>query len=266
MVPKAGPVLDYRGSAPDGVVGESVSRVEGTVAQIESVGSDQAPGLVREFEPETCEQPLTYERVTEADTAAWDEAERFVYSVYVEVGFAEVSPRQWVEEIERFRHGSTLTVARDPQTPSRDIVGSVRTIFGPYADLPIGQFRTSSPPPTGVFCEISSLAVRRDVRGLGVVNDLHRAAVHHAMESSAEGFCVLVEPWSMDFFRNVYGVPLVQAAPARHYMGSLTVPAFVTFESMLQHFLEERPGMYRWVTRGLAPDVFEAYDVPILLD
>ena len=250
--------------AASALPGEGVSRGEDTLAQIESLGAGRsaAAAPVRDLQPDACETPITLEVVTEADPAAWDEAERFVYSVFRDAGFCQPSARSWVEETDDFRADSTLHVAR----AGTEIVGCVRTMLGSYTELPIGQFPHSVGVPDGLLCEFGSLAVHTGVRGLGVVNELHRAAVQWAVRQRAVGFCMLVEPWSVEFFRDAYGVPLVQTSGARDYMGSLTVAAVVTFRALFDNLLDSRPGMYRWATETLTPDDFEAYAIPILLD
>lgn len=214
------------------------------------------------FHPEAPELPITLTVVDNPHTREWDEAERFVYRVFREAGFCEISQREWVEEIDRYRPSSALHVAH---TEDGSVVGCVRTMLGTYHELPIGQFRPSAPVPAGTLCEIGSLAVDISIRGLGVVNELHRAALQWALRHGAVGFCMLVEPWSVDFFRDVYGVPLIESAPARHYMGSLTVPATATFESLWATLIDHKPGMLAWSTEGLTPTERVNLGVPILL-
>lgn len=205
---------------------------------------------------------MTLSVLTDRSSYEWDQAEQFVYRVFREAGFCEVSPREWVEEVDTYRAASTLHVAHDQ---SGQIIGCVRTILGRYDTLPIGQFRASSEVPGGTLCEIGSLAVDMSIRGLGVVNELHRAALQWALLNDAIGFCMLVEPWSIDFFRDVYGVPLVESAAPREYMGSLTVPATVTFKALWSSLIRAKPGMLEWATAGITIEDRLRHDVPILL-
>ena len=214
------------------------------------------------FRPEPCDPALTLCLVDELDLERWDQAERFIYDVFRVSEFCEESPRGWVEEIDRYRHGSTLHVISDPARP----VGAVRTIPGTYDELPIGKFPATVPVTAGPLVEIGSLAVRATLRGLGVANELHRSAVRFALLTGAEGFCMLVKPWAIDFYRDVYGVPLRQSAEARHYMGSLTVPAVAMLDEMVDNLVRTRPGVYRWFTEDLPAEVFAERDLPVLLD
>jgi hypothetical protein len=76
---------------------------------------------------------------------------------------------------------------------------------------------------------------------------------------------MLVEPWSIDFFRDVYGLPLVQTAPAQDYMGSLTVPAIADMATTLHTLVAEMPALYEWLVEGLEPELWSRGDLPILL-
>ena len=213
------------------------------------------------FRPEPCDPALGLALVTEGDRAAWDDAERFVYDVFRVSGFCEESPRGWVEEIAPYRAGSTLHVIRDGVRP----VGVARTMPGTYDQLPIGKFPAERPVTSGPLVEIGSLAVRATLRGLGVANELHRSAVRWALVNGAEGFCMLVEPWAIDFYRDVYGVPLRESAAPRHYMGSLTVPAVAMLDEMVDQLVRTRPGVYRWFTEGLPPEVWADRNLPVVL-
>ncbi|MFM7064125.1 MAG: GNAT family N-acetyltransferase [Actinomycetes bacterium] len=228
--------------------------------------SDGGPTVVDEaaaaFRPEPCDPALSLRLVDELDLERWDEAERFIYDVFRVSEFCEESSRGWVEEIDRYRHGSTLHVISDPARP----VGVVRTIPGTYDQLPIGAFPATVPLTAGPLVEIGSLAVRATLRGLGVANELHRSAVRCALLTGAEGFCMLVEPWAIDFYRDVDGVPRRQPAEARHYMGSLTVPAVAMLDEMVDNLVRTRRGVYQWFTEGLPVEVFTERGLPLVLD
>ncbi|MFM7070014.1 MAG: hypothetical protein ACKOYM_11220, partial [Actinomycetes bacterium] len=169
-------------SAPGG--GE---RTSGEIALVDEAA--------RAFRPEPCDPALHLRLIDESDQPAWDEAERFIYDVFRVSDFCDESPRGWVEEIDRYRSGSTLHVIADSQRP----VGAVRTMRGTYDSLPIGSFPAEVPITAGPLVEIGSLAVRATLRGLGVANELHRSAVRFTLLTGAEGFCMLVEPWAIDF-------------------------------------------------------------------
>lgn len=237
----------------------------GTPLAPTSVGEptvDPTVDVKRAFRPEACDDSLVLQITRDEESDLWDAAERFVYEEYRVARFAEESPRGWVEAAEPYRHGSTLHVMLDGDR----VVGVIRTMFGTYDELPIGQFGRSIEVPQGRLAEVGSLAVSRDLRGLGIANELHRSAVQQAVETRCEAFCMLVEPWSFEFFRDVYGAPLVQSAPAREYMGSETVPAITDVAEMLLTWARNRPGMYRWFTEGIHPSVWETGELAVLLD
>lgn len=217
----------------------------------------------REFRPEPCDQAISLRVISEADTAEWDRAERFVYRIYRDAGFCGESSRQWVEESEPYRAGSRLHVVVHPEDD--EIVGVIRTFVGTYESLPIGQFPATIPVPDDTLIEIGSLAVSSSMRGLGVANELHRSAVQESLRQGVPAFCMLVEPWSIDFYRDVYGLPLVETAPAREYMGSLTVPAIADLAELVRILVDEMPALYQWMVEGLEPELWSRGNLPILL-
>lgn len=232
-------------------------RTPGTTPVVIADDADAAAS----FRPERCDAGLVRSLVDQSDSIMWDQAERFIYDVFRVSGFCGESSRGWVEEIDPYRQPSSLHVISDANRP----VGVVRTIPGAYHQLPIGSFEPTSEVTSGMLVEIGSLAVRASLRGLGVANELHRSAVQWALLNGAEGFCMLVEPWAIDFYRDVYGVPLRQCAEARHYMGSLTVPAIAMLDEMLDQLVRTRPGVFEWFTEDLPPSVWAERDLPYLL-
>lgn len=215
----------------------------------------------RTFRPEPCDAALTLRVVEDRTSELWDRAERFVYEVFRISNFCEPSPRQWVEETEPYRPGSRLHVISEGD----ELVGVIRTFVGTYQELPIGQFPATIDVPDDSLIEIGSLAVSSTMRGLGVANELHRSAVQDAIRMGVPAFCMLVEPWSIDFFRDVYGLPLVQTAPAQDYMGSLTVPAIADMATTLHTLATEMPALYEWLVEGLDAELWSRGDLPIVL-
>ncbi|MFM7067950.1 MAG: hypothetical protein ACKOYM_00680, partial [Actinomycetes bacterium] len=58
---------------------------------------------------------------------------------------------------------------------------------------------------------------------------------------------------------------LRQTAAARHYMGSLTVPAVAMIDETMERFARTRPGVYEWFTDGLPASVFAEHQLPVVL-
>lgn len=214
-----------------------------------------------DFRPESPDPAIRMRTVTEDQPELWERAERFLYEIYRLSGFCEESPRGWVEEIDAYRAGTTLHVAMDGDT----IVGTARSMFGTYDELPIGRFRPEVVVPAGMMSEVGSLAVGPSMRGLGVVNELHRRSFQFALRAGARGLCMLMEPWSVGFFREVYGLPLIQTAPAQVYLGSETMPVLATFQDMLGTAIRIRPYVFDWILEGVEPEVRAELDLPIRL-
>jgi hypothetical protein len=228
---------------------------------------DRADGEAREddqryFEPERLGPGLTVHHVREGDEL-WDPAERFVYRVFRTSEFCRESPREWVEETEPWRAGSSLHVVTEDDGR---IMGVCRTILGEYDDLPVAQFRPEIPVRAGQLCEIGSLAVRPSSRGIGVANELHRVAFQAGIVAGAVGFCFLVDRWMFDFFASHYGLPVRQLAPSRRYMGGDVVPTAMWMPEMLERIAVIRPRVYKWSVEGLPARLWEELDLPIVLD
>lgn len=196
-------------------------------------------------------------------TELWNSAEQFVYRVFRTSKFCEESPRQWVEETQPWRPGSTLHVITDPD---RDVIGVARTIFGTYDELPTSQFRPTIPVPSGQLCEIGSLAVRPTQRGLGVANELHRLAFQFGIRQRVAGFVFLIDQWMFEFFESHYGLPVRALAPPREFMGGMVVPTGMWLPEMMEQLARIRPNVFRWSVAGLSPADFVENRLPILLD
>ncbi len=216
---------------------------------------------MHDFDPDRLDVGLSVHSVTE-DDELWVPAENFVYDVFRVSGFCSESPRRFVEESEPWRRGSRLHVIADDGAP----VGVARTILGTYDELPVSQFTPEIEVPTGLLCEIGSLAVKPTQRGLGVANELHRRAFWEGIHSGIEGFCFLIDAWMFDFFRSHYGLPVRAIASPREYMGGRVVPTGMWVPEMLHVLYRTRPNVYRWSVEGLEPRLFAEYDLPVILD
>lgn len=229
-----------------------------------SLVSDAGTELVdprSEFRPAGLDDGYSVIHVSDQASAEWDEVERFVYNQFRSVGFCQDSPRQWVEETSPYRPMSDFIAI----TFEERIVGAIRTIQAPYDKLPIGQFGRRITVPSGELIEFGSLAVEPGHRGLGIVNELHRKAVQSTVIRGLPAFCMLVEPWSIDFYRETYGLPLVQSSPAKEYMGSLTIPAVCRIDEMFENLIRHWPQLFDWTVEDLPASAWSRGDIPIRL-
>jgi len=253
----------------------SAETPSGERARERGVDLRRPPGVLesldplRDFDPERLE-PGLHTNSTAPGTPLGASAERFVYETYRTSGFCAESSRQHVEETEPWRPGSTLHVitSADPAgttCPDREVIGAIRTIVGPFYDLPTAR-HVEQRLPRGddtVVCEIGSLAVRPNQRGLGVANELHRMAFLAGFRAGVSGFCFLVEQWMIDFFSEVYGLPVHPLAEAREYMGGPVVPVAMWLPEMLDVIEVERPLVYRWAIEDLAESLQMRLHQPI---
>ncbi|HMU79379.1 MAG TPA: GNAT family N-acetyltransferase [Microthrixaceae bacterium] len=212
------------------------------------------------FTPEKLDPELVSEHTT-PETDIGRVAERFVYEIYRVSGFCKESERGVVEETEPWRPGSALHIVRaDDQ-----VLGTVRTLLGTYQQLPIGQFEPIVTPPTGRLCEVASLAVKPDRRGMGVANELHRMTFEFGVRQQVEGFCFLVDSWMVTFFEDYYAFPVTRMAPIQDYMGGQIEPIYVPMDQLLIDFPSRRPFAYEVAISGFTPQEIVDFDLPIIL-
>lgn len=217
---------------------------------LEGLGQPARPPVAhRHYVPEECAPDQTVMTVTEADVDLWNQAEQLVYRVYRNIGFCDESERAWVEEFEPYRHGSAFHVVIDEDR----VVGAIRTIVGPIEGLPIGQLPIEGVSDSLTVCEFGSLAVEEDYRGLGVTNAIHRQAVHHSFRQGVPAFALAVEPWFVDVYRDLYGIPIRLISEPVHYMGSETLVGIVFLDQMVNTLIRERPNIFKWFAEGLEP-------------
>lgn len=214
--------------------------------------AERPPEIHRHYVPDECAPHQTVVTVTEADAELWDEAERLVYRVYRNMGFCDPSPREWVEEFEEYRAGSAFHLVLDEGR----VVGAIRTIVGKVDDLPIGRLPVVTESRSLQVCEFGSLAVEESYRGLGVTNAIHRQAVHHSFHQGVPAFALAVEPWFVDVYRDLYGIPIQLISEPVHYMGSDTLVGIVFLDKMVNVLIRERPNIFRWFAEGLDPKLW----------
>ncbi|CAN5868475.1 hypothetical protein BH23ACT2_BH23ACT2_11610 [soil metagenome] len=193
----------------------------------------------------------------------WMEAEAFVYEMYVSIGYTQPSPRRAVEELSRWSNRSRFHAVLDEDDR---IIGTVRSIFGPYDELPVSQFeRTDFTDPDPV-CELSSLVVDPAVRSTGVIEHLYRAGWLDAWRSDSRALVALIDDWLFEVFRDTYCLPFSEIGPGRHYMGTNPVP--VSLPLVGSHYLDHarrNPQFWAWILEGVAPVEVRDWDLPIVL-
>ena len=105
-----------------------------------------------------------------------------------------------------------------------EVIGVVRTIFGPYDELPVGQFERTDHTHPDPVCELSSLTVRTDVRSTGVIEHLYRAGWLDAFRAGSTTLVALIDDWLLDVFKGTYRLPFDIIGVGQEYMGSTPVP------------------------------------------
>lgn len=232
------------------------SKPQTTVTQTASTVSKRVSGR-----PPDMSEGYRIETVT--DGVLRDAAERFVYRIYRAVEYCAASPRERVEEIQRWADRSVFHVVINDH---EEVVGTVRTVVGPYDDLPIGSFVRTETGLADPMCEVGALAVDPAARSTGVIEHLYRAAWMHSARSDASALVGVIEPWLLDAFTNYYSMPFVPIGESRHYLGAHCVPAALpmtgaTYEAVAA----ANPGFLWWNSEAAEPAEIIEWGFPILL-
>lgn len=190
----------------------------------------------------------------------WMEAEAFVYGVYVKIGYTRPNSRKQVEELARWADDSRFhAVVNDDGS----IVGTIRTIYGPYDDLPIGQFdRTDSTDPDPV-CELSSLVVDPAQRSTGVIEHLYRAGWLDAWRSESNVAVALIDDWLLEVFQQTYHLPFRRIGVEREYMGTVPIPVALPLDGASYRSLaRSNPDFWAWTLEAVADDEVDGWGLP----
>lgn len=182
----------------------------------------------------------------------WSEAERFVYEVYVELGYTAASSRQQVEELVEYAGYSRFHAVVDERD---QIVGTIRAIFGSFELLPVGKFTRIDHTDEEPMCELSSIVVDPRVRSKGIIEHLYRMGWAEATRLGAKAITGVGEKWLLDAFRNTYALPFVPVGVPRWYMGGNVIPFIManTPPSMAET-CRENPGYWYWNLEALTEE------------
>lgn len=189
----------------------------------------------------------------------WMDAEAFVYERYVQVGFTAESGRKQVEELARWADKSRFhAIVNDDDS----IVGTIRTIFGAYDELPVGQFERVDFHDPDPLCEFSSVVVDPTVRSSGVLEHLFRAAWADARRSEAKAVVCLIDRWLVDVFRHTYSLPFVPIGIPHYHMGGNVIPLTMsTSREAMAEIARNNPDYWLWNLEALTPEEVVAYDL-----
>jgi hypothetical protein len=192
----------------------------------------------------------------------WMDAEAFVYDMYLSIGYTQPSSKQQVEELARWADQSKFFAVVDPDD---EIVGTIRTIYGAYEDLPVSQFERTDFSYPDPLCELSSLVVDNKVRSTGVLEHLFRAGWAETLRSGSSAIVALVDTWLFDAFREAYALPFIQLGQPHFHMGGDVVPvALSTAPEIYEEVAFHNPDFMRWSFEALTDQEMADLRMPIL--
>ncbi|MGI8756249.1 MAG: GNAT family N-acetyltransferase [Acidimicrobiales bacterium] len=174
----------------------------------------------------------------------WSEAERFVYEVYVELGYTAASSRQQVEELAEYIDCSRFHAVVDDDN---QILGTTRAIFGTFEELPVGKFTRVNFEDEGPMCELSSIVVDPRVRSRGIIEHLYREGWADATRGGARAITGVGERWLLDAFRDTYAMPFIPVGVPKWYMGGQVIPMIMA-NGLETHteVASNNPGYWYW--------------------
>jgi hypothetical protein len=201
--------------------------------------------------------------VTVTDGPLRDEVEHFVYRIYREVGYCDVSPRERVEELQRWADESVWHVVLGEDD---EIQGTGRTVIGGYDDLPVGAFDRIDHRLDDPMCELGALAVRPGARSTGLVEHVYREAWVRSAREGTNGFIAVLEPWLVEIMTTIYGFPFYEIGQGKHYLGGYSMPMVMPLSpESYEAIARGNPVFYAWNTEVIEPEEMAAWGMPIVL-
>lgn len=175
-------------------------------------------------------------------------AETLEYEVFRASGFAEPSDTGRTSELEAWRSTSSFHVVIDANgVPA----GVVRSLVGPFDELPVAQLEGITEPPPDPVCEYATLAIRRECRQTGVAEALYPSVWKHARRTPATGLVAIVEPWLHSLLSNHYALGFSPISPPQFFMGGTVIAISAPF-GVLEHRLpSERPLLWEYFIQGV---------------
>jgi hypothetical protein len=193
----------------------------------------------------------------------WMRAEAFVYETYLAIGYTHPSSRHKVEELARWSEQSRFhaVLAEDDR-----VVGTVRTIFGRYDELPVSQFERTNHDDPDPVCELSSLVVDPNQRSTGVIEHLYRAGWLDAWRSGSRAVVALIDDWLYEAFTSVYRLPFRKIGIGMSYMGTSPIPVALPLNGEeYQELARTNPYFWAWTLEALTGTEVRDWNLPIVL-
>jgi len=181
----------------------------------------------------------------------WNAAEAFVHDTYVDLGYTKPSARRQVEELAPYESASTFHAVIDD---TDRIVGTVRSIYGTYDELPVGKFHHLDDGGTDPLCELSSLVVSPTMRSTGVIEHLYRVGWSEAYRMECSALVAIIDDWLLDVFTANYRLPFLQIGEGHEYMGGVPVPAVLPLDGHYEDCIRENPRFAGWMLEIITDD------------
>lgn len=101
---------------------------------------------------------------------------------------------------------------------------------------------------TGPICECPSVAVQPEAAGRGITELLYRSVYCFARRQGARSLAVIVDPLSLDLFREDYGIHFRALGPVTRHLGFEQVAAGGEIEELEADVRRHRPDFFAFLT------------------
>ena len=199
-----------------------------------------------------------HELVTITGGDMWEAAERFVHDTYVALGYTAPSARRHVEELAPYEGMSTFHAVVDDE---HRIIGTIRSIYATYDELPIGKFHPLEGRHPDLLCELSSLVVSPTLRSTGVIEHLYRVGWLDAYRLGCSALVAIIDDWLLRTFQDTYRLPFRQLGNGHEYMGGVPVPAVLALDGHYEACIDENPEFASWMLAEVTTDELLAWGI-----
>jgi hypothetical protein len=217
---------------------------------LDLTGQEPVIELDAERAPETADMPPAmpsgYQShiVTSGDLAL--QAIQLEYKVFTEANFFPKYPSGRVEDYDAYSACSLFHVVTNADDA---VVGMVRSLIGPFSELPIGAYLDTpwENAPVDPVCEYASLAIAPEERGAGIAEELYRSVFALAWGSQATGLVALVDPWLRDLLNGFYGCNFEEIGPGIPFSYGEVIPIGVSLAALESHMPVSVPRFWAWL-------------------
>lgn len=132
--------------------------------------------------------------------------------------------------------------------PDGTVLGVLHATFGSLDQLATAGLIDPDERLAGPICECPSVAVQPEAAGQGITELLYRSVYCFARRQGARSLAVIVDPLSLDLFREDYGIQFRPLGPVTRHLGFEQVAAGGELERLESGVRRTRPEFFAFLT------------------